>query len=207
MIIYKITNLINGKVYIGQTKKSLNSRWSQHKYTGKGKKRTYIACAIQKYGIENFKIEKIDEASSIEELDNKEKKWILHFDSINPEKGYNMQLATIKTVFNEDIKRKISESKLGKPRSEETKKKISKSKLGKKMSKEFSEGISARLKGRIFSEEHKQKLSKASKGRKKSEEHKRKIGEVQLGKTLSQESIKKREETKRLKKAAIAKGT
>lgn len=55
--IYKITNLINDKVYIGQTTTTINNRWSQHK-THKDK-RSHLRSALDKYGIENFKIEEV----------------------------------------------------------------------------------------------------------------------------------------------------
>ena len=63
MIIYKITNKINGKVYIGQTSNTLEKRWWQHCH---GTHKHIIARAISKYGAENFKIEQIDVAESQE---------------------------------------------------------------------------------------------------------------------------------------------
>ena len=88
MIIYKITNRINGNVYIGQTSKSLKQRWSQHC-------RRYSCCqalknAILKYGKENFTIEQIDVACDRDELNAKEKHWISFYDSMNRDKGYNL---------------------------------------------------------------------------------------------------------------------
>lgn len=59
--IYMITNLINNKVYIGQTIYPINSRFSRHIYLSKSKKPiTLISKTIKKYSIENFKIEQID---------------------------------------------------------------------------------------------------------------------------------------------------
>lgn len=73
MIIYKITNSIDGKVYIGQTRYTTAIRWSQHKHNAiLGKGNTYLSKAIRKYGPENFKIEVIDTANSREELSQKE---------------------------------------------------------------------------------------------------------------------------------------
>lgn len=87
MIIYKITNRINGKVYIGQTKRSLTTRWSQHCSVSSAC--TYLHRAIQKYGKENFTVEQIDVASDRDELNAKEQYWIAHYDCIAP-KGYNL---------------------------------------------------------------------------------------------------------------------
>ncbi len=72
MIVYKIENLINGKIYVGRTVKKLNVRMSQHKNTTK----TLIGRAIQKYGWENFRAEIIEECSSFEELVEREVYWI-----------------------------------------------------------------------------------------------------------------------------------
>lgn len=81
MIIYKITNLINGKIYIGQ------DIYNNPKYFGSGK---LIKLSIKKYGIENFTKEIIEECSTSEELDEKEIYWIKEFNSTNREIGYNI---------------------------------------------------------------------------------------------------------------------
>lgn len=59
MIIYKITNLINNKIYIGLTTCSLKERWNNHRHCVKSDPR-HLYCSMRKYGIENFKIEQID---------------------------------------------------------------------------------------------------------------------------------------------------
>ena len=70
MIIYKVTNRINGKIYIGQTKGSLGKRWRYHCYSSSGCRCLYNA--IQKYGADNFKVEQIDVACTADELNQKE---------------------------------------------------------------------------------------------------------------------------------------
>lgn len=92
MIIYKATNVVNRKVYIGQTTNSLEYRKQQHfrDVKRKGRRKTYFINALSKYGIDNFKFEIIDKANSIKELNNKEIKWIKYYDSTNREKGYNL---------------------------------------------------------------------------------------------------------------------
>ena len=89
MVIYKFENKINGKVYIGQTIQKLSKRISSHKYPS-GNKYLPIDAAIRKYGIENFSITIIDHANSLDELNEKEKFWIKHYDCISP-KGYNLE--------------------------------------------------------------------------------------------------------------------
>ena len=70
-IIYKITNHINNKVYIGQTTEGIDKRWKRH-CGYQLKDGTYLHKSMKKYGIENFSIEKIDEAESQEELNELE---------------------------------------------------------------------------------------------------------------------------------------
>jgi len=89
--IYKITNLVNGKVYIGQTIRTLKQRWWAHccKLS-----KTHGGCpilhrAIEKYGKENFKMEEIEQVDPTV-LDEREIYWIRFYDSTNREKGYNL---------------------------------------------------------------------------------------------------------------------
>ena len=103
-IIYKITNLFNNKIYIGQTIQGFNKRYSSK---GKDIERVYnhfkscktknyfynehLLKSIEKYGINNFSVSNIfDIAFSKEELDIKEKLWISIYDSTNQNKGYNI---------------------------------------------------------------------------------------------------------------------
>lgn len=91
MIIYKITNKINGKVYIGQTKRSIEERWRGHCNQAFDKKRDYqkfkLQYAILEFGAENFTVEVIDYAATKEEANRKEIYWIKQYDSV--ENGYN----------------------------------------------------------------------------------------------------------------------
>jgi hypothetical protein len=89
MIIYKITNNINGKIYIGLSKKSIKEKIAYYRCTYKAKsKNRHIFNAMKKHGFNNFKIEQIDSAHSFEELCEKEKYWIKYYDSIRC--GYNI---------------------------------------------------------------------------------------------------------------------
>jgi len=57
MIIYAITNTVNGKRYIGMTSKPLAKRWAAHKTDARCDASTTIAKAIRKHGEVNFRIE------------------------------------------------------------------------------------------------------------------------------------------------------
>lgn len=93
--IYKITNLINQKVYIGQTSKPYNTRWNEHKsYAFNENKESYnypLYKAFRKYGIENFKFEVVEECE-IKDLDDKEIFYIEKYSSSNNKYGYNQSL-------------------------------------------------------------------------------------------------------------------
>jgi hypothetical protein len=92
MIIYKITNIINNKVYIGQTIKTLHKRKSQHLQRAKDfKYKTPLCNAIRKYGIDSFIWQTIDNsANNREELNDKETYYIALYKSANRIYGYNI---------------------------------------------------------------------------------------------------------------------
>ena len=81
MIIYKTTNLINNKIYVGKDK------CNNPKYLGSGVK---ITLAIKKYGKKNFKKEILEYCDSEEELNEREIYWIQKFNSIDRNLGYNI---------------------------------------------------------------------------------------------------------------------
>ena len=87
--IYKITNLINNKVYIGQTK-DLHKRWKGHCDCASDRRYTnYLYNAMRKYGIDNFKMEVIE--GPIPNYNEREKYWISYYNSyLDKNKGYNM---------------------------------------------------------------------------------------------------------------------
>lgn len=82
MEIYRITNNLNGMIYIGQTRRTVAERVKQHLY-----QQSKIGKAMTKYGTENFSIDVIDHANTQEELDFLERFWIAFYNSC--ENGYN----------------------------------------------------------------------------------------------------------------------
>lgn len=150
-IIYKITNKVNGHIYIGQTIRTIEERFSEHKR----KKKSYISKALRHYGFENFIIEKIDNENNIEELNNKEYYWIKFCNCIHPN-GYNLCDGGGNTSNYHHT--------------EESKQKMSNSKKGKYM------GENNPFFGKTHSDDIKLLLSKQRKGRKLTEEWKKNVG-------------------------------
>lgn len=88
--IYKITNLVNGKSYIGQTIKKVEVRWQGHiSQLEAGTGSPKLQYAFDKYGKDNFAFQTIEECQ-VEELDEREKYWINEYDAY--ENGYNSTL-------------------------------------------------------------------------------------------------------------------
>ena len=88
MKIYVITNLVNGKLYVGQTINPVQRRWSNH-CSRTEKWESLVHRAIQKYGKASFKIEVVQECKTIEELNQAEREWIAKLKSQVPN-GYNV---------------------------------------------------------------------------------------------------------------------
>lgn len=112
--IYKISNSVNDKVYIGQTTYSLHDRFLDHKSrTGLGLVKSALYKAITKYGFDKFRIDSIVEGGfSKEELDALEIKYIKELGSLCPN-GYNMLEGGRSPRIPEDIREKIRASTKG----------------------------------------------------------------------------------------------
>lgn len=106
-LIYKLSNKINDKIYIGQTKKSLKER-ARSGYGYQGCRHLYSA--IQKYGWENFYYTILAICSSEEQANIQEQYWIKYYDTTNPEKGYNISAGGTIRSDSEETKIKISNS-------------------------------------------------------------------------------------------------
>jgi group I intron endonuclease len=112
MIIYKVTNIINNKIYIGQTTKSLTVRKTAHIYAAYIKKLPHrFYQAIRKYGLKNFTWEELTSCNSMDELNTCEIEQITKYDSFKH--GYNMTMG--------------GQGPLGKKCTKDTKLKMSKS--------------------------------------------------------------------------------
>jgi group I intron endonuclease len=159
-IIYRATGP-GGKVYVGQTVKTLAKRKAGHKYRAKKQdRRGAFQIALLDEGFSNFTWEQIDRAETPEELDRKEKGWISRYRSNDPEHGYNTFEGGMGAKQTPESRRKLSEARKGKPNGREGKhhslearRRISLAKKGK------SNG----LEGKHHTEETRRKISEAQK--------------------------------------------
>lgn len=191
-IIYKIRNKINNKIYIGQTTNDFDVRYSGGNIYNT--ENTYLKRSIDKYGIENFEIDKnFDTAYSKEELDKLEDMYIKIYDTTNREYGYNRRYGGANGRLTEETRHKMSEAKRGKERSESTRNKISKTLMGKYCGEKHP------LYGKHRSEETREKLRIAHTGLQSGENHpmygkhlseetKNKISEANKGKTVGKKN-------------------
>jgi group I intron endonuclease len=193
MFIYKTTNLVNKKIYIGKYE------GIKRNYLGSGK---LLRRAIEKYGKESFIREIIeDNITNKKILREREIFWIEYYDSTNLDIGYNLTKGGDGSLgcspseetrekisqsgkgrigwnkglkMSDEFKKKISQvtsgscnANYGKPRSEETKKKISDSKqnISEETRKKLSISLKGKITGRKHSEESRKKMSESKKGK------------------------------------------
>ncbi len=88
MVIYTLTNTVNGKQYVGKTIVTAMKRFQQHKADARKGSETAIHRAIRKYTPEVFLVETIDETADKATLNQKEREWIAKLNTF--ETGYNM---------------------------------------------------------------------------------------------------------------------
>jgi len=182
-IIYKITNKVNGKIYIGQTTQGLKVRLGVHfSEARKGKTNSVIHAAIRKYGKENFDSEEICRCKSKKQMDDAEKFYIRYFKARSPI-GYNLTdggEGVLGWVPSAEWRKNTSESqkgkqyRLGMKATEETKAKISRNSKGNTycLGHKHTEETLAKMRARVPTEETRAKISAACMGNKNSLGHK-----------------------------------
>lgn len=128
--IYKITNLINNKVYIGLTVQGAKTRYLHHQYEARSGSNFPIHNSIRKYGIENFMLEVLDTLDVSEELKELEKFYISLYNSNNRLQGYNLTEGgdgTLGKYHSSETKNKIRLKALNRKPKEDTKYRMSES--------------------------------------------------------------------------------
>jgi group I intron endonuclease len=192
--IYLITNVINNKIYVGQTWQSLDKRWlSGHGY----RESTYFNSAIQKYGADSFKYEILALCSNQDNANYLEDYYMELYNSRDKNIGYNLKEGGSHGKHSEETKQKISIAHTGKFVSEETKQKLREINTGKTLSEDVRRKISQQNMGnqnnlgKTASAETKQKLSQTHMGLITSDETRQKISAANKGKKRSQDTINK----------------
>lgn len=189
--VYKTTNLINGKIYVGQKKGKLKLS-----YYGSG---TLLKRAVAKYGRDKFSCELVCYAYSYDELNSLEAYWISTLDAINS--GYNLEEGGKHPKVTEATKLKISKANKGLKRTPERIEEMRRESTGRVHTQETKDKIRSKITGIKRSESTKKLISQTSKGRisrrgkTQTEEAKIKIGLASKGRWLGRTHT---EETKEL---------
>lgn len=176
--LYKITNKLNGKVYIGQTR-DVKRRWLEHKIAARSESpKTYIDQNIKNDGIENFIYEHIGTSKNKEDSNKTEIQLIAQYNSTDQNIGYNKSPGG--DQFSDEYCQKMSEMRTGKgnPFYGKSHSVVSRGKIsqfhvgfsGMKHSNEALFRISKAQTGKVFSEEHKNNISVSKSGKKQSSE-------------------------------------
>jgi group I intron endonuclease len=156
--IYKITNTLSDKIYIGQSVEP-KRRWKTHQRLSKNQKTNqYIHHAMNKYGVDNFTFKVISEYESLEECNSAEAKYIEESNSQNKELGYNIkpggrekgwqhteetkakQSANWHKIHSPESLKKMHDANIGRKHSEETIKKMSETHKANLHSGNFEKG-------------------------------------------------------------------
>jgi group I intron endonuclease len=190
MIIYKIINSINDKVYIGISSKDTKTRFDWHIRDCKRGVRKKLYSAMRELGIDNFSIILLEECNDKNLMREKEEFYISYFDAYNS--GYN---ASSKSggVKNHSLetKKKMSEIATGRIVSAETKSKKSDSmkkywnSLSDDRKKELAKKVEGRYKGIKRSDEFRKKCAERMTGTTRSDETKQKMSMSRKGRILA----------------------
>lgn len=167
MIVYKLTNNINGKVYIGITKLGIEWRFRRHVLDAQRGSEKAIHRALVKYGPENFTREILVEVDGHEEAKSLEMRYVASCRSHVNDHGYNMTAG--------------GDGSIGFKHSQKSKEKMSRARKGRIITPEWRANLSASTKGRPKTEESNRKRSIAHIGKTKSANHRANIRAALIG--------------------------
>ena len=201
--IYKITNTVNGKSYIGQTRQDAEKTRIPIHLTGKGNQ--ILKRAIEKYGKDAFTYEILHDGIIPEFLGDLEIEAIAKYDTVVPN-GYNLTHGGEGGIPSEETRKKLSGERnhfYGKKHSPETRRKLSEAAKGRVISEETRRKLSEartgeknHLYGKRHSTETRRKISEAGKGRVISEETRRKLSEAGKGRIPHNKGVFGRQQSK-----------
>lgn len=158
MFIYKIINHINNKVYIGQTRRTVESRYREHINAAIRGCGYYLTQAMRKYGIENFSVETLCTANDVSELNELEHRYIEQYRSNDSRFGYNlapggesntMDSPTVKAKHDAKMRSPEVRSKI----SETVKQRIAEEGRTEEYTKNLRDGFQQYLKSQKFKED------------------------------------------------------
>lgn len=151
MYIYLITNSINGKQYIGQTVKTPEKRFNEHKADARRRSTSKLNRAFLKYGFDAFSVKPLAVCNSLGELNFLEEALISKYDTVN--NGYNIKPGGFNHRCPENVKNIISSVHKGKKLTAEHKEKLRQLRLGSCLPEETKKKIALAGVGRIFTPE------------------------------------------------------
>lgn len=146
-VIYLLTNLANGRYYVGQTIQAPEARFRQHVNDAK-RKNGPLQAALVRYGSAGFSLEILGEAESIDELNKLESLWILFLGATTRGVGYNCRTGGDSQIPNELTRTKLSLSHMGQKRTVEQIEKAASANRGRKRSSASLERLTAAAKKR-----------------------------------------------------------
>jgi group I intron endonuclease len=182
--IYFITNVVNGKVYVGLTKRTIETRWKGHI---KATRKTYFANAITKHGPDNFEIQEVAQAPTLFEAMRLERFWIGMCQSYRPENGYNTTFGGENGFVVESARQKMSDKSLARWADPEYKERLSEAHRGLLVGPKNPAYGKAFWKGKTHSEETKQRLSETRIKLFQDPEFKQRMSEANTGKHHTEE--------------------
>jgi group I intron endonuclease len=201
--IYLVTNMVNGKYYVGQTTKEIKERWMNHLYQSRAGLQYALHAAIREYGEQAFLVEELVQAESTNRLNLLQTAWIIATKSYTQPLGYNQTLGGKRHEQTEGSRRKISAALKGRVFTDAHRAKLSAANRGRHLSDEWRAKLAESHTGKRlppFTAAHRLHISNAAKGRKltaegleslresrRRPEFRAKISAARSGKPLSEE--------------------
>lgn len=177
-IVYLVTNVLDGRFYIGQTRRTLSHRWAVHRSEARRRPVTYFHKAIQRHGAENFEVQIVATAGDQDSLNRLEAVWVAvtgarHY-------GYNLKDGGLQAPMSETGRAALSARRRGSKASPETRARMSAARRGRPKSAAHRAAIAAALEGRLPSRACLEAVAVANATRQPSEATREKLRQASL---------------------------